>query len=138
MLAKKLLSLVICSSEMESLLNLSSNITSTLNSVFFIIYFLSSRQVDDYKSFPIPMLLPYHLFLSTIDVSKVFSYSSVITLIQSLNFVNRIFNFQMYSFVIKRAKDVNKPVLLEMIIPAFGFNIDNVLELIVEAELINF
>ena len=51
---------------------------------------------------------------------KVFPYNSDITLIQSLNLVYRIFNFDMYSFVINLAIDVNRAVLLEIIIPARG------------------
>ena len=59
-------------------------------------------------------------FLSIIDSFNVFSYSKVLTLIQSRNFVYRIFNFDMYSFVIVIAIDVNRAVLLEKIIPAPG------------------
>ena len=55
-----------------------------------------------------------------IDSFNVFSYSKVITLIQSPSLVYLIFNFEMYSFVIKIVIDVNKAVLLEIIIPAPG------------------
>ena len=43
------------------------------------------------------------------------------TLIQSLGFVERNFNFDIYSFVIKKARDVNKAVELLIIRPMPGF-----------------
>ena len=73
-------------------------------------------------------------FLSTIDVFNVFSYRRVITLIQARKLLQRIFKFDMYSFVIKTATDANRAVLDDMIIPALGLRIDKVLELIVEAD----
>ena len=73
-------------------------------------------------------------FLSTIEVFKVFSYNQVITLIQSLNLVYRIFNFEVYSLVIKIAILINSAVLLEILIPALRFITANVLELIAEAD----
>ena len=73
-------------------------------------------------------------FLYIIDCFSVFSYSKVNTLIQSLSLVNLIFNFEINSFVINIATDVNIAVELDIIIPALGFNIANVLELIVEAD----
>ena len=45
--------------------------------------------------------------------------------------------FEMYSFVIKTAIDLNKSVLDEMIMHALRFNIVIVLELMVEADPIN-
>ena len=54
------------------------------------------------------------------EVFKVFSYKNVKTLIQSRNLVYLVFNFDMYSFVIKIAKLNSKAVLLEIIIPAPG------------------
>ena len=42
------------------------------------------------------------------------------TIIQSRSLVYRIFNFEMYSLVIKIATLVNKAVLLEILIPAPG------------------
>ena len=78
------------------------------------------------------------VFLSTIDCFIVFSYSKVITLIQSRSFVNRTFNFEMYSLVIKRATLVNKLTLDHITMPALSFNIANVLEPIVEPNPITF
>ena len=49
-------------------------------------------------------------FLSSIDSFNALSYSKVITLIQSPNFVKRQFNFDMYSLVIKIAILVKKAV----------------------------
>ena len=60
-------------------------------------------------------------FLSIIDCFKVFSYSSVITLIQSRNLVYGIFNLLIYSFVIKIAIEVNKAELLVKTTPILGF-----------------
>ena len=77
-----------------------------LSRYLFYIFFKSS---DFFSSF----------LLSTIDCLKVFSYSKIITLIQSRFLVYRIFNFDMYSFVIIIARDINKAVLGEMI-PAPG------------------
>ena len=71
-----------------------------------------------------------------IDCFKKFSYSKVNTLIRSRNLVNVIFSFDLYSFVIKIAIDVNRAVLDDLIKPALGFNIATVLELIVEADTI--
>ena len=53
---------------------------------------------------------------------KNFSYNKVISLIQSLSFVYRIFNFDMYSFVIKTAILINRAVLDEIKIPTPGLN----------------
>ena len=75
------------------------------------------------------MLLSRQLFLSTIDCSKVFSYNKVITLIQSLIFVQLFLNFEMFSFVIKIAKDVNKAVYLVNTIPMLGF-INDIVEVV--------
>ena len=66
------------------------------------------------------MFLFHQFFLSTIDCFKVFSYNIVITIIQSRNLVYRIFNFDMYSFVIKIAILVNRAVLDEITMPAPG------------------
>ena len=57
------------------------------------------------------------------------------TLIQSRNLVYRIFNFEMYSFVIKIAIPVNKAVLDELIMPAPGLIKPIVEEPIAEADL---
>ena len=65
-------------------------------------------------------------FLSTIDSLKASSYSKVFTLTQSLNFVYWIFNFDLYSFVIKMAILVKKAVLLVNTIPMLGTIIENV------------
>ena len=62
----------------------------------------------------------FTIFLSIKEVFKVFLYSSVITLIQSLSFLNPIISFEIYSIVIKIAILVNKAVLLDIIIPASG------------------
>ena len=51
---------------------------------------------------------------------RVFSYHKVITLIQSRNLIYRIFNFEMYSFVIKIAKLLNRAVLDEINMPTPG------------------
>ena len=83
--------------------------------------------------FDFPIFLS-SIFLSTIDSFQVFSYSKVITIIQSLNLVYRIFDFDMYSLVIKIAILVISAVLLEITIPALGFNTANVFELIFEAD----
>ena len=83
------------------------------------------------------MLLPHHFFLSIIDCFNVFSYNTVHTFIQSRNLGCRIFNTEMYSFVIKIAILVNKSVLDDMVKPAIGFNITNVLKFFVEADPIN-
>ena len=66
------------------------------------------------------MLRLHHFFLSILDCFKVFSNSSVITLIQSRNLVYLIFTFEMYSLVIKIAILVNRGVLDEITIPAPG------------------
>ena len=80
------------------------------------------------------MLLSHLSFLSTIDCFKVFSYKRLFSLIQSCNLVYRIFNFEMYSSVIKIAILVNRAVLFDVIMPAHVFKIANILELIVEAD----
>ena len=59
------------------------------------------------------------------------------TLIQSLSFVYRIFNFEMYSLVINTAIQVNRAVLLEILIPAPGLIKPTVELLTVEADPIN-
>ena len=56
------------------------------------------------------------------------------TLIQSRNLVCLVFDFEMYSFVIKIAILVNKAVLLEIIIPAAGLINPNVEELIADPD----
>ena len=81
----------------------------------------------------VPQILFDQFFLSTIEVLKVFSYSNVITLIQSRSFVYRIFNFEIYSFVIKIAILVNRAVLDEIILPAPGLLKPNVDEPTAEA-----
>ena len=75
-------------------------------------------------------------FLSPIEVFKVFLYSKLNTLIQYLNTVYRIFNFEMYSLTIKIAILVNSAVLVEIIRPALGFVTANILEYIVEEDSI--
>ena len=77
---------------------------------------------------------PFVFFSSIIEVFKIFSYCKLITLKQSRNLVSVTFNLAISSFVIKRAIDINRAVLLELIIPAKGFNIANVLKLIFEAD----
>ena len=42
-------------------------------------------------------------------------------MIQARNLVHRIFSFDMYSFVIKIAMDVDRAVLLEITMPTLGF-----------------
>ena len=49
-----------------------------------------------------------------------------------------IFNFEMYSLVVKIAILVNSAVLLEIIIPALGCYTANVLDFFVEADPVNF
>ena len=60
--------------------------------------------------------------LSIIDFFNVFSYNKVITFFQSHNFVYLIFNFDIYSLVIKLAILVNKAVELVKTTPILGFN----------------
>ena len=73
-------------------------------------------------------------FLSTIDFFNVFSKSKVKTLIQPRNFVYLIFNFEMFSLVIKTATDVNKAVELLDTIPILGLIIDIMEVLIADPE----
>ena len=47
----------------------------------------------------------------------------------------RVFNFEMYSLVIKIAILVKSAVLLEIMVPALGFNTANVHDFFVEADL---
>ena len=61
------------------------------------------------------------MFFSTMIVFKVFSYSKIITLIQSPNLVLRIFKFDLYSFVISLPIDVNRAVQLVITIPMLRF-----------------
>ena len=65
-------------------------------------------------------------FFSIIDCFNVFSNNKVITLIQYLNFLYRIFSFELYSLVIKIALLVNKAVLDDIIIPTDGLIEDKV------------
>ena len=58
------------------------------------------------------MLLFHQVVLSTIEVFEVFSKTGAVTLFQSQKLVYRIFNFEMYSFVIKTAIDVKRAVEL--------------------------
>ena len=58
------------------------------------------------------------------------------TLVQSCILVYRIFDFEMYSFVIKIAIDVNKAVKIDITKPALGFNIAKLLQFIVEGNAI--
>ena len=58
------------------------------------------------------------------DSSNVFSYNKVITSIQSRSFVYLIFNFDIYSFVIKIARDVSKAEEEVNTTPMLGFNYD--------------
>ena len=67
------------------------------------------------------------------EVSEVFSYNNVITLIESRSFVYRTFNFEMYSLVFNTAVLVNKAVLLGIIILATGLIKPTVKLLIVKA-----
>ena len=53
-----------------------------------------------------------------------FPYNRIVTSIQFLNFVYHVFNFELFSIVIKRALDVTRAVLPVMTIPTLGFNID--------------
>ena len=78
------------------------------------------------------------IFLSTIDVFKVFSYSKVITFIQSPNLVYPFFNCDMYSFLNNIAKLVSKAVLDDISIPTLGLIINNVDEVNVEVDSIEF
>ena len=78
------------------------------------------------------------IFLSTIDVFKVFSYSKVITFIQSPNLVYPFFNCDMYSFLINIAKLVSKAVLDDISIPTLGLIINNVDEVNVEVDSFEF
>ena len=61
------------------------------------------------------------------EVFKIFSYNKVITLNAFLNLVYLFLYFDMYSFVIKIAKLLNKAALDDITIPALGFNIASVL-----------
>ena len=74
------------------------------------------------------------IFSSTIEVFKAFSYNNIITLIQSLNLVYLISNFESYSLVNETAILVNRAVLHEIILPAPGLIKLIVEELIVEAD----
>ena len=70
------------------------------------------------------MTLFFITFLSIIDSFNVFSYNNVIKFIQSLSLVYSIFNFEMYSFVMRIARDVIKMVELVIITPILGFSND--------------
>ena len=58
----------------------------------------------------------------------------VVTIIQSHNLEYPLFNFEMFSSLIKIAIEVNRSVLDDIIMPAIGINIANVFEIIVEAD----
>ena len=66
------------------------------------------------------------IFSSIIDCFNVFSYSKVITLIQSSNKLEFFSKFDMYSFVFKMSIDVIKSVLLVNITPTRGLSNENV------------
>ena len=56
------------------------------------------------------------LFLSTIDCFKIFPYNKVITIIQSLNLLNRIFIFEKDSIVVNvDILDKNEKLLAHII-----------------------
>ena len=99
-LDEKLFNFVTCSVEIESFETTPPNTSSTLNFSLSQI----SYQNNDYRSVLIAQLLFDLFFSSTIDFFNVFSYSKVITLIQSGNFVNLIFNLRIFSFVSKIPK----------------------------------
>ena len=62
--------------------------------------------------------------------------SKFVMFIQSRSLVYLHSSFDKNSFVIKKAIDVNRAVELDIVKPTFGFNVANVLEHIVEADLI--
>ena len=66
------------------------------------------------------------------EVFKFSSYHKVSTLIQSLNLVYLIFNFKMYSLVIKTETKVIKAALDDITTPELGFSITNILGINVE------
>ena len=76
------------------------------------------------------------IFLSIIDVFKVFSYNRVIPFIQSGVLLYRIFNFEMYSLVIRISIDVNRAVQEVNTIPKLGLKSDIVEVAIVDPDLI--
>ena len=117
-MAENLLSSNICSGEKDSLLKMSPKKSSTLNDVLF------SNSSDSL----------YSILFSTIDCFNNYSYDRVITFIQSLSLVHRIFNFDMYSFVIKTAIDVITAVLLVKKIPTLGLSLYNADIVIVEPD----
>ena len=105
---KKTLGLVICSGEIVSLINISPNISSTLNCVFFKKFFPLIKVVTlnlfQFLSFFLISIFIYHWLFQSL------SKSSVITIIQSLRLVYRISNFEINSLMIKIAIDVKRAV----------------------------
>ena len=91
-----------------------------------------SCQDNEKESFSIQKASLSSFLLSTIDVFKVSLDKNVITFIQSPNLVYLIFNFDMFSLLIKTAIPVNRDVLDGIILPKLGFDIAKVLELIVK------
>ena len=108
-MAKNLFNLVICYGDLVYSINTSEKICSTLKEEFF---FHTFHQYNDYVFVLTDVLLFHQFFLSIIDSFNVFSYNKVIAFIQPLNLVNCIFNFEMYSFVMRIARDVIKLVEL--------------------------
>ena len=77
------------------------------SSLFHIYY-----QGKDCNHFLIPVLSDHYLFVSNIACFNVFSYSKVITFIQSRNFVYRILAFEISSLVFETDIDVITAQLL--------------------------
>ena len=68
------------------------------------------------------------------DCFDVFLDSKVITFIQPSDSVYLIFSFEIYSFVINIAIDVNRAVLLGVTIPTLESNSDKVLDVIADPD----
>ena len=125
-LAIKLFKLVNCSGEIDSLLIISPKISSTLNEVFFIISLVKVLIINLFQF----LRFFSSIFSSTIKAFNVFSYNRVIILIESLNLVHLIFNFEISSFLIKIAIDVKKAVELITTIPMLRF-INDIVEVVI-------
>ena len=76
----------------------------------------------------------YHQYLYQSLNILMSSYSKLITFIQSRILVYRIYNFEIYSFVIKIVIDVSRAELLAIGIPILGLTIENVEDTLVELD----
>ena len=94
-----ILSIIIFSSDItEYNLKFNSLVIIVYHYFLFFLFFLLSKKLFEIFLNSIPSLSS--ISLSKIDCFKVFSYSKLIALIQSLDLVYRIFKFEKYSFVI--------------------------------------